>query len=74
VTLYLKPRDPEAERWTGPREPISPDLQAKYGVDQIRRGKPAGALLTKGYRLVTKDIPRKLEDVEEWVRSVRQQR
>jgi Xaa-Pro aminopeptidase len=46
VTLYLKPRDPEAERWTGPREPISPDLQAKYGVDQIRRGKPGPALLT----------------------------
>jgi len=22
--LYLRPRDPEAERWTGPREPISP--------------------------------------------------
>jgi Xaa-Pro aminopeptidase len=48
VTLYLKPRDPEAERWTGPREPISPDLQAKYGVDQIRRGKPGGALLAHG--------------------------
>ncbi|GAC1542904.1 MAG: aminopeptidase P N-terminal domain-containing protein [Myxococcales bacterium] len=45
VTLYLKPRDPEAERWTGPREPLSPDLQEKYGVDQIRRGKPGGALL-----------------------------
>ena len=22
-TLYLKPRDPEAERWTGPREKAS---------------------------------------------------
>jgi Xaa-Pro aminopeptidase len=22
VVLFLKPRDPEAERWTGPREPV----------------------------------------------------
>ena len=26
VTLLLKARDPEAERWTGPREPVAPDL------------------------------------------------
>ena len=39
-TLYLKPRDPEAERWTGPRDPISPDLLEKYGVDRVRRGSP----------------------------------
>jgi hypothetical protein len=31
-------------------------------------------LMPKGYRLVTKDIPRKLEDVEAWIRSVRQPR
>jgi hypothetical protein len=35
VTLFLKTRNPEAERWTGPREPISPDLIARYGVDKI---------------------------------------
>ncbi len=40
VVLYLKPRDPEAERWTGPREPLSPALMAKYGVDRVQRGTP----------------------------------
>src|SRR5260370_40514967 len=38
VRLYLKARDPEAERWTGPRDPLSPALKEKYGVDQVRRG------------------------------------
>lgn len=45
TTLYLKARDPEAENWTGPREPLSPALKAKYGVDQIHRGNPAGAMM-----------------------------
>jgi Xaa-Pro aminopeptidase len=40
VVLFLKPRDPEAERWTGPREPVSPELLVKYGVDRVRRGSP----------------------------------
>jgi Xaa-Pro aminopeptidase len=44
VTLFLKTRDPEAERWTGPREPISPDLLDKYGVDKVRRGSPETTL------------------------------
>jgi Xaa-Pro aminopeptidase len=44
VTLFLKSRDPEAERWTGPREPISPDLTERYGVDKVRRGAPETAL------------------------------
>jgi Xaa-Pro aminopeptidase len=44
VTLFLKPRDPEAERWTGPREAISPDLNEKYGVDVVRRGSPDAML------------------------------
>jgi Xaa-Pro aminopeptidase len=48
VTLYLKPRDPEAERWTGPREPISPDLIEKYGVDKVRRGSPETLLEAAG--------------------------
>ena len=43
-TLYLKPRDPEAERWTGAREAISPALIATYGVDKVRRGSPEGLL------------------------------
>ena len=40
VMLYLKHRDPEAERWTGPREAISPELNEKYGVDRVIRGAP----------------------------------
>ena len=48
VTLILKSRDPEAERWTGPREPISPDLLKKYGVDRVSRGAPDGALMNGG--------------------------
>jgi Xaa-Pro aminopeptidase len=40
VVLFLKSRDPEAERWTGPREPVSPDLLKKYGVDRVQRGSP----------------------------------
>jgi Xaa-Pro aminopeptidase len=40
VMLYLRPRDPEAERWTGPREGISPELNEKYGVDRVIRGAP----------------------------------
>lgn len=44
VTLYLQARDPEHERWTGPREAISPDLIARYGVDKVRRGTPDGVL------------------------------
>ena len=47
-TLFLKPRDPEAERWTGPRDPISPDLLEKYGVDRVRRGSPEAALVALG--------------------------
>jgi len=48
VTLFLKARDPEAERWTGPREPISPDLIEKYGVDKVRRGSPEPLLEAAG--------------------------
>jgi Xaa-Pro aminopeptidase len=47
-TLYLRSRDPEAERWTGPRDPLSPELLAKYGVDAVRRGSPEGALAAAG--------------------------
>jgi Xaa-Pro aminopeptidase len=48
VTLFLKSRDPEAERWTGPRESISPDLLERYGVDRVRRGSPEILLETAG--------------------------
>lgn len=45
TTLFLRPRDPERERWTGPREPLSPALKARYGVDKIQRGTPDRAAL-----------------------------
>jgi Xaa-Pro aminopeptidase len=48
VSLFLKSRDPEAERWTGAREPVSPELQAKYGVDRVQRGGPETSLLNAG--------------------------
>jgi Xaa-Pro aminopeptidase len=48
VVLFLKARDPEAERWTGPREPVSPELLKKYGVDRILRGSPESALVAAG--------------------------
>src|SRR5438477_1290529 len=43
--LFLKPRDPELERWTGPRDPISRALKEKYGVDYVVRGNGGNALL-----------------------------
>jgi len=46
VRLYLRPRDPEAERWTGPRDPLSPALKEKYAVDQVRRGNGGPTLLS----------------------------
>jgi len=48
VLLFLKSRDPEAERWTGPREPVSPELLKKYGVDRVQRGSPEVALSAAG--------------------------
>src|SRR5262249_45532709 len=38
--LFLRPRDPERERWTGPRDPVSPALLERYGVDKVLRGRP----------------------------------
>ena len=35
--LLLPSRDPEAERWTGERDPLSAALRAKYGFERIRR-------------------------------------
>jgi Xaa-Pro aminopeptidase len=46
AVLFLKARDPEAERWTGPREAISPSLVERYGVDRVRRGTPDGPAMT----------------------------
>jgi Xaa-Pro aminopeptidase len=38
--LFLRPRDPERERWTGPRDPVSPALLERHGVDKVLRGRP----------------------------------
>lgn len=35
--LFLPSRDPEAERWTGEREPIAAALRAKYGFEKVMR-------------------------------------
>src|SRR5262249_17959002 len=35
--LFLPSRDPEAERWTGERDPISGALRQKYGFEKILR-------------------------------------
>jgi Xaa-Pro aminopeptidase len=40
TVLFLRPRDPERERWTGPREPLSPALLERFGVDRVLRGRP----------------------------------
>lgn len=48
VILYLKSRDPEEERWTGPREAVSPELLKQYGVDRVLRGTPESALSSAG--------------------------
>jgi Xaa-Pro aminopeptidase len=48
ASLFLRTRDPEAERWTGPREPISPALRERYAVDRIARGRPDGAAIGAG--------------------------
>jgi Xaa-Pro aminopeptidase len=48
ATLFLRPRDPEHERWTGPREPLSPAAKERYGVDRLLRGTPDRAALAAG--------------------------
>jgi Xaa-Pro aminopeptidase len=43
--LYLPPRDPESEIWTGYKEPMSTSLRKKYRVDEVGRmrgGVPRG--------------------------------
>jgi Xaa-Pro aminopeptidase len=42
--LFLKSRDPEAERWTGEREPLGEALRKKYGFEKIYRDSGARLL------------------------------
>jgi Xaa-Pro aminopeptidase len=44
--LFLRPRDPERERWTGPRDPLSPALRERHGVDRVLRGRPDRTAVT----------------------------
>src|SRR2546428_226191 len=52
TALFLRPRDPERERWTGPRAPLSPALRERYGVDVMGRGRPDRAALAAGQETV----------------------
>ncbi len=73
--LFLKPRDPEAERWTGPRDPISPALKEKYAVDEVRRGPGGPRLLTAAPAhdcLVVLAPAKDLKDERSDVQAVRQ--
>jgi len=74
TTLYLRPRDPEAERWTGPRDPLSPALKDKLGVDAVRRGKGDKALLELGQEAGCLAIlaPPSLKDDRDDVAALRQ--
>ena len=74
TTLYLRPRDPEAERWTGPRDPLNPALKDKFGVDAVRRGKGDRVLLELGQEAGCIAIlaPATLKDERDDVTSVRQ--
>jgi len=74
TTLYLRPRDPEAERWTGPRDPLNPALKDKFGVDAVRRGRGDRVLLELGQEAGCIAIlaPATLKDERDDVTSVRQ--
>ena len=52
--LFLPSRDPEAERWTGEREPLAAALRARYGFEKISRtGGLLGRLLDLASRSPT---------------------
>ncbi|MFL5455176.1 MAG: aminopeptidase P N-terminal domain-containing protein [Myxococcales bacterium] len=72
-TLFLRARDPEAERWTGPRDPLSPALKEKFGVDAVRRGKGDKGLIAIGQEAGCLAIlaPASLEDERNDVAALR---
>ena len=74
TALYLRSRDPEAERWTGPRDPLSPALKDKFGVDAVRRGKGDRVLLELGQEAGCLAIlaPPTLKDDRDDVAALRQ--
>lgn len=50
ITLFLRPLDPEAERWDGARDPIDSALKAKTGFATIKRTPSLPGLLTEAAR------------------------
>jgi Xaa-Pro aminopeptidase len=45
--LYLRPRNPEAERWVGQREPLGDALLEATGFDRVRRTSSLGSDLMR---------------------------
>src|SRR5512139_2603152 len=50
ITLFLRPRDPEVERWNGPRYPLDSALRAKTGFSHLARTTSLPARLTDAAR------------------------
>lgn len=50
ITLYLRPRDPESERWHGARDPLDSALKARTGFDCILRTPSLPSRLTEAAR------------------------
>jgi Xaa-Pro aminopeptidase len=50
ITLFLRPRDPETERWDGARDPLDSALKAKTGFTHIKRTGYLPGLLTEAAR------------------------
>lgn len=50
ITLFLRPRDPETERWDGARDPLDSALRAKTGFAHVRRTTYLPTLLTEAAR------------------------
>ena len=50
ITLFLRSRDPEIERWDGPRSPLDSALKAKTGFAALARGGSLPGRLTDAAR------------------------
>jgi Xaa-Pro aminopeptidase len=50
ITLFLRPRDPETERWDGSREPLGLDLKQKTGFTSVARTPSLPARLSDAAR------------------------
>lgn len=50
ISLFLPSRDPEAERWDGPRDPLDSKLKAKTGFTDIKRSGHLPGALTNAAR------------------------